>query len=57
MPRAERALGGALDRRALGERVGERDAELDDVGAALDRGLGELRRLRLADEVDDELAS
>ena len=51
----EGALGGALDRRALGERVGERDAELDDVGAALDRGLGELRRLRLADEVDDEL--
>ena len=51
----EGALGGALDGRALGERVGERDPELDDVGAALDRGLDELRGLRLAHEIDDEL--
>ena len=50
----ERALGRAPDHRALRERVREREAELDDVGAALDRGRRELRRLRLRNEVDDE---
>ena len=33
----ERAQAGALDHRAVGERIGERHAELDDVGAALRR--------------------
>ena len=32
-PRLQRALAGGLDRGAVGERVGERDAELDQVGA------------------------
>ena len=38
-PARERPLGGAPDHRPVGERVGEREAELDDVGAALHRGL------------------
>ena len=33
----QRALARALDHRAVGHRVGERHAELDDVGAGLDQ--------------------
>ena len=44
----QRALAGALDHRAVGHRVGERHAELDDVGAACDQRVhqrhGERRR-------------
>src|SRR5262249_41160093 len=50
----ECALGSEADRGALRERVREREAELDQVGAAVDRGLGELRRLGLAHEIDRE---
>ena len=50
----ERLLGGAADHRAVGERVGEREAELDEVGAALDGRLGQLRRLRPGHQVDRE---
>ena len=45
IPAGERALAGAADHRPVRERVGEREADLDEVGAALDGGLGELRRL------------
>ena len=55
IPRASARSDGAPDHRPLGERVGEREAELDDVGAALDRGARELRRLGLGHQVDDEL--
>ena len=41
----ERLLGGGADHRPVGERVGEGEADLDDVGAAGDCGLGEGRRL------------
>ena len=53
-PATERALGGPLDHRSVGEGIGEGKAELDHVGARLDGGRGELGRLGLADEVDDE---
>ena len=53
-PARERALAGAADHRPVGERIGERKAELDDVRAALDRRPRELRRLRLGHQVDDE---
>ena len=36
--RRERLLGGRAGSRAVRERVGEGEADLDDVGAALDRG-------------------
>ena len=39
-PARERALGRAPDHRPLRERVREREAELDDVGASLDGGAG-----------------
>ena len=45
MPCGERALAGAADDRAVGERVGEREAELEQVGAAFDGRLGERRRV------------
>ena len=38
----------------VGERVGEREADLDDVGAAGDGGLGEGGRLGAGHQVDDE---
>jgi hypothetical protein len=38
----------------IGERVGEREAELDDIGAALDGRLGELGRVPSGHQVDDE---
>src|SRR5260221_7320787 len=38
-PMLQRTLAGALDHRAVGHRVGERYAELDDVGARLDQRL------------------
>ena len=41
----ERPLGGAADDRPVGERVREREADLDQVGASVDRGLRELGRL------------
>ena len=50
----QRALARAADHRPVRERVGEREAELDDVGAAVDGRLRELRRLRLGHQVDDE---
>ena len=42
----ERPLRRLPDHGAVGQRVGEREAELDEVGAALDRGLRELGRVR-----------
>ena len=44
IPCRERAFGRTTDHRSVGERIGERKAELDDVGAALDRRRRELRR-------------
>ena len=38
-PRGQRPLGGGLDDRAVGDRVGEGNAELEHVGAALDQGV------------------
>ena len=51
----KRALRRAPDHRPFGERIRKRKAELDDVGASLDGGARELRRLGLGDQVDDEL--
>ena len=42
----ERGLGGALDRRAVGERVGVRDADLDRRRARRDGGRGRARAAR-----------
>ncbi len=53
-PVGQRPLGGPADHRPVGERVRERKAELDDVGAAGDRGLGELGRVPPGHQVDDE---
>ena len=53
-PLRERPLGGSPDHGAVGERVGEGEAELDEVGAALHRRLGQLRRVRAAHQVDRE---
>ena len=53
-PRSERLLGGGTDHRAVGERVGEREADLDDVGATRDGGRGEGRGVLAGHEVDDE---
>ena len=47
-PLREGALGGAADHGPVGERVGEREAELDMSAPAFDRRLGELGRLRAA---------
>ena len=54
IPCRERPLGRAPDHRPVRERVGEGEAELDDVGAALDRGLRERGRLRAGHEIDHE---
>ena len=53
-PGRERLLGGRADHRAVGERVGEGEADLDDVGAACDGGRGEGGRLGAGHQVDDE---
>ena len=51
-PLRERPLGRAADHRPVRERVGEGEAELEQVGAALDGRRGELRRLGPAHQVD-----
>ena len=53
-PATESALGGPLDHGAVGERIGEREAELDHIRTGVDGGGSERGRLGLADEVDDE---
>ena len=50
----ERPLAGAADHGPVRERVGEREAELDHVGAGFDRCLRELGRLGHRHQVDDE---
>src|SRR5690242_1039449 len=42
---SERALGRPLDHRPVGHRIGERNAELDDVGAGTDQCVEDRRRL------------
>ena len=56
-PLRERALGRAADHRTVGERVGERKAELHDVGAALDGRGRERGRLAPGHQVDDDASS
>ena len=53
-PGGERLLGCAADHRAVGERVGEREADLDEVGAARLRRSGEVGRVGAGHQVDDE---
>ncbi len=54
MPCASARSPARADHRPVGERVGEREADLDDVRSTLDGGLGELRRTRARHQVDDE---
>ena len=48
----ERLLARAADHGSVRERVGERKAELDEVGASVDRCRGQLRRLGSGHEID-----
>ena len=50
----ERFLGRGADDRPVCERIRERKADLDDVRAARDRGLGQGRSLGPGHQVDDE---
>ena len=50
----QRALGGAANDGTVRERIGEREPQLDEIGASFDGGFGELRCLRTAHEVDRE---
>ena len=54
IPSASARSAAAPDHRPVGERVGERETELDQVCAALDRGPCERRRLPPAHQVDRE---
>ena len=51
---SERSLAGPADHGAVGERVREREAQLDDVRATFDGGLDELGRAPATHQVDDE---